>query len=359
MLVPILFIIGFFICGVIISIVCNILLLRFSESLGIRNKNDVIIRWSNESKPSLGGISFFFVFIFSTIAHVILFPDENIFHHPNFHFEYAGLFIAGTLAFFMGLTDDAYNTKPLIKLVVQILCGLVFVWTNTIVDLFHTYWLDAAFTVCWVVIIMNSLNMLDNMDGITGTTVLFILLSCFFGYWILNGMNADVWTLTLVAVIGAVIGFLKYNIHPSKLFMGDAGSQFIGLFVAFFGIKCLWNVGSLTDNHSWTGIVLALVAFTPAAADTLTVVINRLKKGKSPMVGGKDHTTHHLVYAGLSDRNVWYVFVLIGFLSLVASIVVILMVHNGIIAPIAFFVLFFLIIFWLLYRNTLKFTQKK
>jgi UDP-GlcNAc:undecaprenyl-phosphate GlcNAc-1-phosphate transferase len=345
---------GFGLGGVFVSMICNILLLNFSKSLGIRNKNDVVVRWSNESKPSLGGVSFFVVFVSTAIVHSIIFYDDVIFHNM----QYIGLFVAGAMAFLMGLADDAYNTKPLVKLAIQILCGIVFVYTGTFIDIFHVFIVDAALTIIWVIIIMNSLNMLDNMDGITGTTVLFILLACLFGDWIVNGFTVDVWSLTLLSVIGAVIGFLRYNIHPSKLFMGDAGSQFIGLFVAFFGVKYLWNVSSATETSAWASVIVTLVAFTPAAADTLTVVINRLKRGQSPMVGGKDHTTHHLVYAGFKDIQVWYVFVVIGFVSLVLSLLMIYMIHLNIIYPIIFFLLYFVLVFAYLYRNTIKFPQK-
>lgn len=346
-------ILGFLIGGCLLSWLTNVLLLSFSQSLGIRNKNDVVIRWSNQSKPSLGGVSFFVVFMFAAIFFLVIGTNDNFFKS----YEYIGLFTAGSLAFLMGLADDAYNTKPLLKLGVQIACGILFCITGTVIELTHVYAVDSIITVVWVVIIMNSLNMLDNMDGITGTTVLFVLLSCLVGSWIINGLVWDIWSMTLVSMIGAVVGFLYFNIHPSKLFMGDAGSQFIGLFVAFFGVKYLWNIGPITQNHSWTGIVLALTAFTPAAADTLTVVINRLKRGQSPMVGGKDHTTHHLVYSGLNDRQVWYVFTLIGFVSLVLSLALIKLVELDIILPVAFFPLYFLFVFLLLYRNTIRYPE--
>jgi UDP-GlcNAc:undecaprenyl-phosphate GlcNAc-1-phosphate transferase len=348
-------IISFGVGGMAVSMICNVILLNFSKSLGIRNKNDVVVRWSNESKPSLGGVSFFVVFVFSSIVFSIVYYDENIFHNK----EYIGLFVASSMAFLMGLADDAYNTKPLIKLAVQISCGLLFLWSGTVIDLFHVPVVDAIFTVLWVVLIMNSLNMLDNMDGITGTTVLFILLSCLFGDWIINGFTVDVWSLTLMSIIGSVIGFLRYNIHPSKLFMGDAGSQFIGLFVAFFGVKYLWNVSSVTETNAWASILVTLVAFTPAAADTLTVVINRLKRGQSPMVGGKDHTTHHLVYAGFKDIQVWYIFVFIGFFALVFSLIMIYLIKVGIILPTIVFAIYFIAVFVILYRNTIKFKAKK
>ncbi len=355
LVLSILEIVGFGIGGFLISFLCNGLLLRFSRTLGIRNKNDVTIRWSNESKPSLGGISFFIVFIFSAIGYSVVFYEINIFHK----IEYIGLFVGGCIAFLMGLADDAYNTQPLGKLFIQISCGLMLIATKTEIELFHNHWIDGVITVVWVVIVMNSLNMLDNMDGITATTVLFILLSCLVGRWIISGFNIDEWTISLIAIIGSIIGFLCFNLHPAKIFMGDAGSQFIGFFVAFFSVKFLWNVSSEYDTESWASLLIVLIAFTPAAADTLTVVINRLKKGKSPMVGGKDHTTHHLVYAGYNDKQVWIVFFLIGLFSFLLTIVMINLIQMGIIIPILFFALYFIVVFGYLYRNTIKFPQKK
>ncbi|MDX2360492.1 MAG: MraY family glycosyltransferase [Crocinitomicaceae bacterium] len=345
--------------GMIVAMVSNVLLLSFSRSLGIRNKNDVVIRWSNESKPSLGGVSFFVVFVFAAIAYSIVFNDApNIFQNK----QYVGLFTAGSLAFLMGLGDDAYNTKPMIKLFVQILCGVLFVVTGSSIEFFHIEYLDWTLTVLWVVVVMNSLNMLDNMDGITGTTVVFILIACIVSCWIVLPFNINIWMLMLVSVLGAVIGFLTMNVHPSKLFMGDAGSQFIGLFVAFFGMKYLWNVGSAVPGEphpSWVGLCVTVVAFTPAAVDTLTVVINRLKKRQSPMIGGKDHTTHHLVYSGMSDLKVWWVFVIIGALSCVLSVAMVNMMSLGLYSSIPLFVVFTVFVFAILYRNTLKFKAPK
>ena len=90
-------IVGFGLGGILISMLCNVLPLNFSKSLGIRNKNDVVVRWSNESKPSLGGVSFYVVFVFSAIAYSIIFYDEVIFHNK----QYVGLFAAGAMAFLM------------------------------------------------------------------------------------------------------------------------------------------------------------------------------------------------------------------------------------------------------------------
>ena len=347
--------IGFIAGGAIFTYLINVLLLTFSKSLGIRNKNDVVVRWSNESKPSLGGVSFFIVFIFAAFAYSIIFRDApNIFQN----IQYIGLFLSGALAFAMGLADDAYDTRPLIKLFVQIFCGIIFIWTDTLIDFFHIWSLDATLTVFWVVIIMNSLNMLDNMDGITGITTFWIILSCMLSSWIMLPFNINLWILILAAILGSIVGFLVMNKPPSKLFMGDAGSQFIGLFISFVSIKFLWNIGTIDPSNtqsSWLGACIVLVAFTPAAADTLTVVINRLKRGKSPMVGGKDHTTHHLVYAGFSERKVWFIFLLIGAISTMFTLAMVNLISFQCYIPAALIVFYPIVIFWILYKNTIKY----
>ena len=311
--------------------------------------------WSSESKPSLGGVSFFVVFVFAGIAYSVVYDEINIFQNK----QYVGLFLSASLAFVMGLADDAYNTRPLIKLAVQILCGIVFVLTGSTIELFSMDILNSILTVGWVVVVMNSLNMLDNMDGITGTTVFFILVACLVASWQVFGFNTNIWSLLIISVIGAVLGFLTMNVNPSKLFMGDAGSQFIGLFVAFCGMEYLWNTGGHLKQPGWLGILVTVVAFTPAAVDTLTVVINRLKRGQSPMVGGKDHTTHHLVYSGLTDRKVWYVFVIIGFLAALLSIGMINLIQLEMTTAVVFFVAYPLFVFVLLYRNTIKYPAPK
>jgi UDP-GlcNAc:undecaprenyl-phosphate GlcNAc-1-phosphate transferase len=345
---------AFVIGGMFASLVCNALLLSFSQTLGIRNKNDIVIRWSNQSKPSLGGISFFVVFIFTTLAFAILESEQNIFQDK----QYVGLLLAGTLAFLMGLADDAYNTKPLVKSGIQVLCGIILVLTDTQVDIVHVPVIDAVLTIIWVVGIMNSLNMLDNMDGITGTTVFFILLTCLIGSWIVFNLHSNIWVLTMLALIGGLLGFLFYNWYPSRIFMGDAGSQFIGLFVAFVSIKFLLNVGAYTKTESWSSVLLTLIAFTPAAVDTFTVTINRIKAGKSPLVGGKDHTTHHLVYAGFTDRQVGGIFALLGLVSFMLSCLMIYWIKKGHETTVLFVLPFFIFVFIYLYRNTIKYRPK-
>lgn len=337
-----------------ISMVVNRLILSFARTLGIRNKNDVTVRWSNESKPSLGGVSMFLVFIVSGLLISLLFNEEL----KIFQSEYLGLLVASSLAFAMGISDDAYDTRPWFKLAIQILCGIIFIISGTTIEFFHHSVLDGGLTILWVIILMNSLNMLDNMDGITGTTTLFVLLSCLIIYFINMGFHVSVWSLLIVTCIGTMVGFLRYNVHPSKMFMGDGGSQFIGVIVAFFTVKTLFHANISIGSTIWLGPILALVSLTPAAADTLTVVINRLKAGKSPMVGGKDHTTHHLVYSGKKDHQVGYVFMFLGAASTLMTCLLFLLAKFSTFTTVLIGLGYFLSVFWYLYRNTIKFKQK-
>lgn len=355
MLHKVLQLILFMLAGVVVSYLTNVFLLKYTRRIGFKNKNDVTIRWSTQSKPSLGGISLFVVFALISLCYNIIYVDEPLYLNTQF----VGLLVAAVFAFLMGLADDAYNTQPGIKLAVQIACGVTFVVSGTRIDLTHIFWVDAVLTIVWIIGIMNSLNMLDNMDGITATTVVFILLACLVSFYLVFDVNRNIWSILIASQIGALIGFLRLNVHPSKLFMGDAGSQFIGLFVAFFSINHLWNIGQDTGAPSWIGLLVCLIAFTPAAVDTLTVVINRLRRGQSPMVGGKDHTTHHLVYAGCTDRQVWLVFLFIGFLSFLLSTSMVYLSQLGLFQWVIVFSLYFVIVFVFLYRLTIKFDSNK
>jgi UDP-GlcNAc:undecaprenyl-phosphate GlcNAc-1-phosphate transferase len=319
--------------------------------LGIRNHQDFIIRWNHEAKPSLGGIGFFIGFLFTVILYSIAFGESSVFRNVQF----LGLFCAASLAFFMGLADDAYNTRPVMKLLVQILCGLIIALTGTTIQFFDNHFINVLITVVWVVGVMNSINMLDNMDGISSVVSSSIFISCVTTMLIMGGKLTSIEVVLLVSTIGTLLGFLVYNWHPSKLFMGDAGSQFIGFLLAYFSIHPLWNISTRLEQHSWLGMMICLVAFTPAAVDTLTVFINRIAKGKSPMVGGKDHTTHHLVYRGFSEKKVLLIFLLISVLSTIIAILMLYCLILKLNLLVCLFCVYFFVIFGLLYRNTKKY----
>lgn len=306
-------ILGFFAGAFILALVINSFFLKFAKSLGIRNKNHLDIRWSSVSKPSLGGISFYISFLISFIFYAIIFGQSDVFQNK----ELLGVFFSVTLAFLLGLSDDAYDTRPFLKLGIQISCGLILVFTGNGIELFPWYGLNSTLTVIWVVGIMNSVNMLDNMDGITTIASISIILTIL-GISIPFAMIDNVYLFLMITLLGCLAGFLVFNWHPSKMFMGDTGSQFLGVFLAFLGIKFLWNFQLQNgDGVILKNLTLVMVTFIVPLTDTIFVTIKRIMRGQSPMIGGKDHTTHSLSYQGLTDKQVAYVFI---FMSMVSTL---------------------------------------
>jgi UDP-GlcNAc:undecaprenyl-phosphate/decaprenyl-phosphate GlcNAc-1-phosphate transferase len=291
----------FFVIAILFSALINSLILKFSTNLGMRNAtNTGQIRWGSSSKPSLGGFSFYIVFLIS-IAMLGVFPsaDDSVFNK-----QLIGLLAASSLGFLLGLADDAYNTNPLVKFIGQFTCANLLITTGYTIHMSPIVELNYFITVLWVIGLMNSINMLDNMDGITASTSASILLGGV--VLIVADKGIDTFYLIIIlGVLGALIGFLLFNWHPSKMYMGDTGSQFLGVFLAGISILFFWDYRqdkvSIIDFRQF---LFPMLLFIVPLVDTATVFIRRLARKQSPFVGGKDHTTHHLAYLGLSDRQV-------------------------------------------------------
>ncbi len=301
-------------CGTLtFSILINGLFLNFSQNLGIRRNQGVQIRWSESAKPALGGISFYIVFLISFIFLELLSENSHSYLSSK---KIIGLLFSVTLAFLMGLADDAFDTKPLIKFMVQCFCGVILISTGTKINTFESEFLNYSLTLLWVVGIMNSINMLDNMDGIATLVSLGIAFFTLYINMYFQQATSPVSLITLT-IIGTLCGFLIYNWHPSKIFMGDTGSQFIGIFLAFCGIDSCWNTPVLEANnlpvmHPFQNIVIVALVFVMPLTDTVIVVINRLLKGSSPFVGGRDHTTHFMFFNGITEKRIAVLFLLIN-----------------------------------------------
>lgn len=337
----------FFICSIVFSFLINSLLLKFSKSLGIKNTMDdqTIIRWGSMSKPALGGISFYISFLLAIANYAIFIDESKLFLNSQF----IGLLIATTLGFLMGLADDAYNTNPLLKFLVQFTCGMIFIASGIYINLFSFMPYNYIITLFWVIGIMNSVNMLDNMDAITTVVSISILLTTL----ILIFMHRDfsnVHLLIAVCLVAALIGFLFFNWYPSRMYMGDTGSQFLGVILSAVGIIYFWNLNYSETLIPTKQLIVPVLVFIMPLVDTTTVVLNRLLKGKSPFVGGKDHTTHALAYLGLSDSQVAMIFALISLISLMLVVVIDkLLIWNNLLALIfgAYILVVFTVLFFI------------
>jgi UDP-GlcNAc:undecaprenyl-phosphate GlcNAc-1-phosphate transferase len=295
------------------------LLLKFSKTLGDRDEQRRVIRWASTVKPSVGGFSFYMLFLISLSIYGLFDFSGNEYMSKHL----LGLVFSVNVGFLIGLADDAYNTYPILKFSGQLLCGIFLVATDTMIHATGIYSIDVLLTLTWVVGMMNSINMLDNMDGLSGTVSLGILFGCLMVMVVSNNL-ASFYSIMLLGVSGAIVGFLYYNWHPARVYMGDMGSQFLGTFLSAISIQILWPFhdpdGPTFQFHQF---LIPLVAFSVPLIDTTTVFIRRLARGQSPFVGGKDHISHHFVYAGLTDKQVTY---LLGGLSFLSGLIAALLV---------------------------------
>lgn len=302
----------FFVAALIFATLINRLFLKFSRTLGIRNLEEDAIRWAPSAKPALGGLSFYIIFL-------LAFSFLTIFSFSTGHpigGDLVGLLLACTVGFMVGLADDAYNTNPLLKAFAQFTCANILITMGIIIEISPFMPINYFFTIVWVIGMMNSINMLDNMDGIATVVAISATLAALLIVFIL-GDSANPYVILLLGVLAALIGFLIYNWNPSKMYMGDTGSQFLGVYLAAISIIFFWNYrdpdGSMFQIKQF---LIPIVIFMAPFIDTLTVVSRRILRGQSPFVGGSDHITHHFGYLGMSDRSVALIIALICTLSL-------------------------------------------
>jgi UDP-GlcNAc:undecaprenyl-phosphate GlcNAc-1-phosphate transferase len=279
--------------------------------------DESLIRWSAKRKPSMGGISFFIAFLLVLVQFPILFSNQGI----AFNIQLIGFITACGIAFLMGLADDAYNTNPYLKISLQALSAIVLIASGTYIQLFENDLYNYLISFIWIVGMMNSINMLDNMDGVASIASIFGI-SAILTVLIYSQNVNHVFFSLMLGIVAALIAFLFFNWHPSKMFMGDTGSQFLGVSLAALSILFLWNFNAETESKSIPQqILLPILAFLVPLSDTTTVVINRLSEGKSPFIGGKDHTTHHLSYLGYNDQSVAFIVAGLGLISTVVCLV--------------------------------------
>ncbi len=313
--------IAFFLVFFIVMVPVSLLVHRFfvirAERYFIKKINTSAERWASQTKPILGGIGFFAAFLISTILFILINKVPG-----NFQLQFIGIVLSVTISFLMGLADDRLNTPPGFKFGMQLIVSLILIFTGVSIHVFSNQWINYGLTIFWVVAIMNSLNMLDNMDAITTTVSITILLGII-ALLFLKTKNTALLYLG-IGSLASFFSFLYYNWNPSKMYMGDNGSQFVGSLLAILSIETLWNTNPIADGNWLYHFLVVFLVFLVPISDTTTVTINRLMRGQSPFVGGRDHTTHHLSYFGLSDRKVAITLFSINGLSAFSAVFIIL-----------------------------------
>lgn len=256
---------------------------RTASQLGIVDKPDGRLKSHGNPVPYLGGLAVFISFL-TGVALFTDFPQETL-----------GLLLSGTLILMVGLIDDFGALRPHQKLIGQTLAALVLVKSGTFIKLeFLPIAVAIPLTVLWILSVTNAFNIIDVMDGLAagvgGMAALIIGIAN-----LMVGRNAI--ALLSIVLAGAVLGFLRSNFHPARIYLGDSGSLFIGFMLAALSM----NAG-YTRYNLVAAISPALILGVPLF-DLVFVMYARWQKGVPIMKGSPDHFALRLQRCRLSVRE--------------------------------------------------------
>ncbi len=263
------------------------LLVRYADALQLLDIPDER-KTHRGAIPRIGGIA---IAVGVLLAVLLFLPDRR---------EIIAYFAGALIIFLFGVADDRLNLDYRLKFFGQIAGALVFVLGGDlclarvpfIYGAVMPDWVGIPLTVLAIVGVTNAINMSDGMDGLAGGTTL--LSAGMLGYLAYLGGDKHIALLAL-ALIGATLGFLRYNTFPARIFMGDGGSQFLGFSAAALGILLIER-----SNTAISPLVPLVVLGLPII-DTLHVMIRRILSGVSPFTPDRQHLHHRLLDAGLNQ----------------------------------------------------------
>jgi UDP-GlcNAc:undecaprenyl-phosphate GlcNAc-1-phosphate transferase len=241
--------------------------------------------------PRLGGIAIFIAFLFSLLVYADLAPAGR------------GLLAGALIIFVTGFIDDLHGITPRRKFLGEISGCLVTMVVGKlyITDLGNLFgfgvitlplWLAIPFTLFAVVGVINAVNLIDGLDGLAGGVSVIAAAAFFILAWHAGNPSA---MLLCAALLGAILGFLKYNYYPARIFMGDAGSLVVGFVLGFLAVMLTRGSGAVSP------VALALVLGVPII-DTIWVMSSRLLKRQSPFSPDMTHVHHKFLNLGMEHR---------------------------------------------------------
>ena len=242
--------------------------------------------------PRLGGIAIFLSFLFSAIIFV-----------PISHCT-RGILAGGLIIFVTGLIDDMRGLSAGQKFVGEVVASLtaILIGNHYLVSLGNLFgfgeillpiWLGVPFTVFAVIGVINAINLIDGLDGLAGGVSLIAL----FAFLLLGLLTNDSTAVLLsAAMIGGILGFLKYNFYPARIFMGDAGSLTVGFLLGFLAVHVTQH-----PNSTVSPVVPLLILGVPIV-DTIWVMSRRVLNGESPFSPDRTHMHHRFLNLGFEHR---------------------------------------------------------
>ena len=259
-------------------------------------------RWHDRTTPLFGGVG-----IAAGLLAGVLLALATAVADPSWLL--AGIVAGCAIVFVAGLVDDVRHLSPIAKLVAQLGAAVIVIAAGLRVELVSNDALGILIALVWLVGITNAFNLLDNMDGLAATLA---TVACV--YFAIDASTVHENDLVLVFSLSlafACLGFLPFNLRPgdrARVFMGDSGSQLLGFLLAVLGLAASWTTAGTTVAT----MLLPLLVLAIPILDTTLVTVRRLAERRPVTQGGKDHTSHRLVYYGLSEARAVALLALIG-----------------------------------------------
>jgi len=245
--------------------------------------------------PLLGGVAIAVAFSVALLANMVLERDVVL------------LLCGGVVVALMGLVDDWRGVSARLKLFIQILIVLVLIHSGIVLDLFPRtvwgYWLNVLFTILWIIGLTNAMNFIDGMDGLAAG--IGAIIAMFMGLVAFQtGQHFMAWLA--IAMMGSCLGFLPFNFglkRPASIYLGDAGSTFIGFMLAALAIKGDWSDSSRIVSFSAPVLIFWILIYDMAYITIERIVTGKVKSLKEWIdYVGTDHI-HHRLYNLLGDRR--------------------------------------------------------
>ncbi|HXY03517.1 MAG TPA: MraY family glycosyltransferase [Terriglobales bacterium] len=249
--------------------------------------------------PRLGGIAIFASFL-GSFAIAMLFEYRTIASSGR---TVVNIISAGALIFLLGVYDDFFSAGPWLKFTVQgFAATLLFAGGLRILDLpvlfrdHHFPWfLSLPLTILWVVAITNAFNLIDGLDGLAAGSALFSTLVVF-TVALVN--EASLVSIMAIALVGAILGFLRFNFSPATIFLGDCGSLFIGFTLSALALQGAQKAPTII------AVAIPVVSFGLPILESTLSVLRRYLSGRPVFTADREHIHHKLLQRGLSQRQV-------------------------------------------------------
>jgi len=258
--------------------------------------------------PTLGGVAFYVSIVFALSFW------GNFSLDPLIQYVLAAM----TIVTFVGLKDDLLGLEPFHKLMGQLFASMVLViWgglrITSLYGIFGVgelpYIISVIFTIFTILVIINSFNLIDGINGLSASIGIVAALS--YGIWFYLVDDHSQMTLLSFTLVGSLIAFLRFNLSPSKIFMGDTGSLLVGVIISVLVIRFIELNGQIESKYAFqSGPALAMGIIAYPLFDLLRSFSIRLSKGHSPFKPDRNHIHHLLLDNGLSHSLSTFIIVL-------------------------------------------------